>query len=57
MFSLKDPSVAFYRREYPNRIDNLKRVYGIEKVPGNTAMREILDGLESYHLQEECKIY
>lgn len=52
MFSLKDPSVAFFRREYPNRVDNLKRVYGIEKVPGDTAMRETIDGLEPSYLQE-----
>lgn len=53
MFSLKDPSVAYYRKEYPNRFANLKRVYGIEKVPGDTAMRETLDALEPHYLQEK----
>jgi hypothetical protein len=55
MFSLKDPTIACYRKEYPNRADNLRRVYGIEKVPGDTAMRETLDGLSYEHLQEEFK--
>jgi ribosomal protein S8 len=55
MFSLKDPTVACYRKEYPNRADNLRRVYGIEKVPGDTAMRETLDGLDYEHLREEFK--
>lgn len=55
MFSLKDATVAFYRKEYPNRKENLERVYGIKKVPGDTAMRETLDGLEYTHLQEEFK--
>jgi hypothetical protein len=55
IFSLKDPTVAIYRKEYPNRKDNLKRVYGIEKIPGDTAMRETLDGLEYANLQEEFR--
>jgi hypothetical protein len=55
MFSLKDPTIACYRKEYPNRADNLRRVYGIEKVPGDTAMRETLDGLSYEYLQEEFK--
>lgn len=55
MFSLKDPTVAAYREAYPNRKENLKRVYGIENVPGDTSMRETLDGLDYTHLQEEFK--
>jgi Na+-transporting methylmalonyl-CoA/oxaloacetate decarboxylase gamma subunit len=55
MFSLKDPTVAAYREAYPNRKENLKRVYGIERVPGDTSMRETLDGLDYNHLQDGFK--
>jgi hypothetical protein len=57
MFSLKDPTVAAYREAYPNREENLKRIYGIERVPKETSMRETLDGLDYNHLQEEFKSF
>ena len=42
IFSLKDPSLlAFDERRQTDQ--NLKTIYGIEKVPSDTAMREILD--------------
>ena len=52
IFFLKDPSVVYYRREYPNQSDSLNCVYGIGKMPDDTAMRETLDGLRPFHLQE-----
>lgn len=55
MFSLKDPSVAVYRKEYPNRSENLKRVYGLEEVPKDTAMRETIDGVEYTHFEDVFK--
>jgi hypothetical protein len=44
MFSLKDPSLLAFdeRRQTP---ENLKRVYGIERIPSDTQMRTILDGV------------
>lgn len=45
MFSLKDPSMLAFdeRREQPG---NLRKVYGIEKIPSDTQMRTILDGVD-----------
>jgi len=45
MFSLKDPSLLSFREAYPHRDQNLKRLYHIENIPGDTAMRESLDGI------------
>ena len=45
MFSLKDPSLFHFQNEYPHRKDNLKRIYGIDKIPKDTALREGLDGI------------
>jgi hypothetical protein len=44
MFSLKAPSLLAFDKE--RTADNLQRVYGIERVPCDTAMREILDPVE-----------
>jgi hypothetical protein len=44
MFSLKSPSLLAFDRERTE--DNLQRVYGIERVPCDTAMRAILDPVE-----------
>ena len=41
MFSLKSPSLLAFDQERPE--GNLQRVYGIGRVPCDTAMREILD--------------
>ena len=45
MFSLKDPSLLAFeeRKETDN---NLKSIYGIEKAPGDTQMRTILDKVD-----------
>ena len=44
MFSLKDPSLlAFDARRHD---ENMKNLYGIETVPSDTRMREILDPVE-----------
>lgn len=51
MFSLKDPSLLAFRENYPIRSDNLRRVYDVEVVPGDTAMRESLDGVDPAELQ------
>jgi hypothetical protein len=44
MFSLKSPSLLAFDKERAE--DNLQRVYGIERVPCDTSMREILDPVE-----------
>src|SRR5919199_1758377 len=41
MFSLKAPSLLAFDKERAE--DNLHRIYGIERVPCDTSMREILD--------------
>jgi Transposase DDE domain len=41
MFSLKSPSLLAFNRERTE--GNLQRVYGMERVPCDTSMREILD--------------
>lgn len=45
MFSLKDASLLSFRQQYPVREENLKRLYGIEEVCGDTALRATLDGV------------
>ncbi len=54
MFALKDPSLLAFdkRRENP---ENLKRVFGIERVPCDTQMRKILDGVEPEKLRRVYK--
>jgi hypothetical protein len=44
MFSLKAPSLLAFDKE--RTADNLQRVYSIERVPCDTAMRELLDPVE-----------
>jgi hypothetical protein len=46
MFHLKDPSLHHYRLNYPEREANLERVYGIEYLPSDSAMREAIDGIQ-----------
>src|SRR3989454_5706354 len=49
MFSLKSPSLLAFDKERAE--GNLQRVYGIERVPGDTAMRELLDPVEPKYLR------
>ena len=49
LFSLKSPSLLAFDRE--RTAGNLQRVYGIERVPCDTAMREILDPVEPESLR------
>ena len=55
VFSLKDPSLLAFRLQYPLRSENLKRIYGIERIPEDTALREGLDGVEPMLLQAQFK--
>jgi hypothetical protein len=49
MFSLKSPSLLAFDQERTE--GNLPQVYGIQRVPCDTSMREILDPLESESLR------
>ena len=53
MFSLKDSSLRIFenRRGNPTELSNLKNVYGIDNVPSDTAMRDILDPVEPEELR------
>ena len=49
LFSLKSPSLLAFDQERTE--GNLQRVYGLERVPCDTAMREILDPVEPEFLR------
>jgi DDE family transposase len=49
MFSLKSPSLLAFDKERTE--DNLQRVYGLERVPCDTSMREILDPVDPESLR------
>jgi hypothetical protein len=51
MFSLKDPSLLAFddRRRDPN--DNFRAIYGINRVPSDSQMRDILDPLDPADLR------
>ncbi len=49
IFSLKDPSLLAFRQQFRVRSENLKRVFGIGQIPGDTALREGLDGVAITH--------
>jgi hypothetical protein len=49
LFSLKAPSLLAFDKERTE--DNLQRVYGLERVPCDTSMREILDPVEPESLR------
>jgi hypothetical protein len=53
MFSLKAPSLLAFDKVRTE--DNLQRVYGIERVPCDTAMREILDPVAPESLRPAFK--
>ena len=53
MFWLKSPSLLAFDQERTE--GNLQRVYGIKRVPCDTAMREILDPVAPESLRPVCK--
>ena len=54
MFSLKAPSLLSFDKSSHDKIvaNNLKTLYGITKVPSDTYMREVLDGVELEKLRK-----
>lgn len=51
MFSLKDPSLLVFRKNYEQRKSNLQRIYDLDEIPEDTALRTAIDGIPpgSFH--------
>lgn len=56
MFHLKDSSVNHFRANYPEREANLERIYGIDFLSSDTALREGIDGIAPSDLQKCFRI-
>ena len=50
MFSPKDPSLLAFQER--SKEPALKKLFGIDAIPSDTTMREILDGIDISHLNE-----
>jgi hypothetical protein len=55
MFSLKDPSLLAFDQRRKQGDPNLSRIYGIERAPCDTQMREILDEVDPGQLRASFK--
>jgi hypothetical protein len=53
MFSLKDSSLLAFRKEFAERSENLKRIYGLTSVPKDTAMRQTIDEIAPKELSNQ----
>ena len=51
MFHLKDSSLSTFREQFSVRAENLSRVYGVDKLCGDTALREGIDEVPPEELQ------
>ena len=51
MFSLKDPSLLAFDDRRQNPSDNFRTVYGINRVPSDSQMRDILDPIDPADLR------
>lgn len=51
MFHLKDPSLHHYRLNYEVRESNLERIYQIQSLSSDSAMREAIDGIAPKEIQ------
>ena len=56
MFSLKDPSLLIFRQQYTRRSENLERVYVIQSIPEDTALRKGLDKVNPSDLEEQFRV-
>lgn len=56
MFHLKDPSLLVFRQRLDERWSNMERVYKIRSVPGDTAMRQALDGVSPAAVSGQFKV-
>ena len=55
MFSLKDPSLNQFRKNYPEREANLKRIYKLDSLPSDTTLRETIDGIKPEKIKAHFK--
>ena len=55
MFSLKDSSLSAFKEQFSVRAENLQRVYGVDSLPGDTALREGIDEVNPKDLQKLFK--
>jgi hypothetical protein len=51
MFHLKDSSLSSFREQFSVRAENLERIYGVNVLPGDTALRESMDKVLPSELQ------
>lgn len=51
LFGLKYPSLLQFNQEAHSIAHNLKRLYGIDRVPSDTSFRERLDPIDEFELQ------
>ena len=51
MFSLKDPSLLAFDHRRHNPKDNFRTIYGIDRVPCDSQMRDILDPIDPANLR------
>ena len=56
MFSLKDPSLLAFDERRKKENDNLCSIYGVNEIPSDTRMREILDEVLSEHMFSAYKV-
>jgi len=55
MFHLKDASLSSFREQFSIRSENLQRVYGVDILPGDTAIRQGIDEINPKELQSLFK--
>ncbi len=55
MFHLKDSSLSSFKEQFSVRSENLARVYGVNVLPGDTALRESPDEVNPKDLQKLFK--
>jgi len=55
MFHLKDSSLSSFKEQFSIRSENLHRVYGVNILPGDTAIREGIDEVNPKDLQSLFK--
>ena len=55
MFSLKDPSLHQFRKNYKEREENLQRIYKLDSLPSDSTLRETIDGIEPDEIKAHFK--
>lgn len=52
MFHLKMPSLLHFRNHYSVRAENLQRIYGVDELPGDVAIRGAIDKVDTAELKK-----